>query len=86
MESRNFKSKKTKSFMRNYFNDYENGTNEEEIHYHEDKCFGDNIPNYSKNIKIYLTINKTKTKIENELSKIKEQITKPLDSDKFENN
>lgn len=60
-----FKSRKTKAYMNDYFNDYENGTHKEEIHYQENKCFGDNMPDL---LKQYLDI-KERKELKNKLRK-----------------
>ena len=83
-----FKSKKTQNYMKNYFKEYENGTNEEEIAFNEDKCFGDNIPSIIQEYKYLKEAKQTKSKYKQQLDEVLEKLansnTKLLDSDKSE--
>lgn len=85
-----FKSKKTQSYMRKHFKEYENGTNKEEIAFNEDKIFGDNIPSIIQEYKDLQEAKQTKTKYQEQLdAALNKLITgnvKPLDNDKFESN
>ena len=84
-----FKSRKTQNYMRNYFKEYENGTNEEEIAFNEEQCYGDNIPSIIQEYKDLKEVKQTKTKykqqLDEALNKLNTGNMKLLDSDKFEN-
>lgn len=62
-----FKSKKTQNYMKNYLKEYESGTNEEEIAFNEDKCFGDNIPSIIQEYKYLKEAKQNKTKYKQQL-------------------
>jgi hypothetical protein len=62
-----FKSKKTQSYMKKYFKEYENGTHNEEIAFNEDKCFGNKIPSIIQEYKHLKEVKETKSKYKQQL-------------------
>ena len=84
-----FKSKKTKSYMKQYLKEYENGNHKEEIALDEDKCFGDNVPSIIQEYKNLKEAKENKSKYEQQLDEaLKKLINNDInlnDSNKFEN-